>query len=40
MNQERVFSLRNPWFTLSVGGTIAIALVGILIGFKIGRAHV
>ncbi|MFM0646289.1 c-type cytochrome [Paraburkholderia bryophila] len=33
MNQERVFSLRNPWFTLSVGGTIAIAVVGILIGF-------
>ncbi|ABE28920.1 cytochrome c family protein [Paraburkholderia xenovorans LB400] len=33
MNQERVFSLRNPWFTLSVGGTIAIAVVSILIGF-------
>ncbi|PRY05497.1 c-type cytochrome [Paraburkholderia sp. BL25I1N1] len=33
MNQERVFSLRNPWFTVSVGGTIAIAIVGILIGF-------
>ena len=33
MNEERVFSLRNPWFTWSVGGTIAIAIVGILIGF-------
>ncbi|WNC89396.1 c-type cytochrome [Paraburkholderia sp. FT54] len=33
MNQERVFSLRNPWFTVSVGGTIAIAVVSILIGF-------
>ena len=33
MNEERVFSLRNPWFTWSVGGTIAIAIVAILIGF-------
>jgi cytochrome c553 len=33
MSEERVFSLRNPWFTWSVGGTIAIAVVGILIGF-------
>ncbi len=33
MNQERVFSLRNPWFTLSVGTTIAVAIVAILIGF-------
>ena len=33
MNEERVFSLRNPWFIWSVGGTIAIAIVGILIGF-------
>ena len=33
MNQERVFSLRNPWFTVSVGGTLAIAVVSILIGF-------
>lgn len=33
MSEERVFSLRNPWFTWSVGGTIAIAIVGILIGF-------
>ena len=33
MSQERVFSLRNPWFTVSVGGTVAIAAVSILIGF-------
>jgi hypothetical protein len=33
MNQERVFSLRNPWFTVSVGGTLAIAVIAILIGF-------
>lgn len=33
MNQERLFSLRNPWFTVSLGGTIAIAVVSILIGF-------
>lgn len=33
MSQERVFSLRNPWFTVSVGGTLAIAVAGILIGF-------
>lgn len=33
MSEERVFSLRNPWFTWSVGGTLAIAIVGILIGF-------
>jgi len=33
MNHERVFSLRNPWFTTSVGGIIAIAVISILIGF-------
>lgn len=33
MSEERVFSLRNPWFTWSVGTTIAIAIVSILIGF-------
>lgn len=33
MSDERVFSLRNPWFTLSLGGTLAIAVVAILIGF-------
>ncbi|HEX3379502.1 MAG TPA: c-type cytochrome [Paraburkholderia sp.] len=33
MNEERLFTLRNPWFVWSVGGTLAIAIVGILIGF-------
>jgi cytochrome c553 len=33
MSEERVASLRNRWFTTSVGLTAAIALVGFLIGF-------
>ncbi|MEM5341782.1 c-type cytochrome [Paraburkholderia azotifigens] len=33
MNEERVFSFSNRWFTSSVLGTIAIAVVSILIGF-------
>jgi len=33
MSHERVFSLRNPWFVTSVGGTLAIAVISILIGF-------
>ncbi|MEX3854450.1 cytochrome c [Paraburkholderia sp. BR10923] len=33
MNEERLFTLRNPWFVWSVGGTVAIAMVAILIGF-------
>jgi cytochrome c553 len=33
MNEERLFTLRNPWFVWSVGGTLAIAIVSILIGF-------
>ncbi|MEC5408290.1 c-type cytochrome [Paraburkholderia sp. MPAMCS5] len=33
MNEERIFSLRNPWFTISVAGTLAIAVVAALIGF-------
>jgi cytochrome c553 len=33
MNEERVFSLSNRWFTSSVGGVIVIAVVSILIGF-------
>ncbi|MGF6730478.1 cytochrome c553 [Paraburkholderia youngii] len=33
MNEERLFTLRNPWFVWSVGGTVAIAVVAILIGF-------
>jgi cytochrome c553 len=33
MNHERVFSMRNPWFVRSVGGTLALAVVATLIGF-------
>jgi cytochrome c553 len=33
MSDERLFSFRNPWFTVSIGGTFAIAVVGMLIGF-------
>ncbi|MGA7777306.1 MAG: c-type cytochrome [Paraburkholderia sp.] len=33
MNQERVFSMRNPWFVTSVGGIIALAVISVLIGF-------
>jgi cytochrome c553 len=33
MSEERVASLRNRWFTTSIGLTVAIALVGFLIGF-------
>ncbi|WP_233846899.1 c-type cytochrome [Paraburkholderia sp. HD33-4] len=33
MNEERLFTLRNPWFVWSVGSTVAIAIVAILIGF-------
>jgi cytochrome c553 len=33
MSEERVFSFRNRWFTASVGYTLAIAIVAILIGF-------
>ncbi|MDE1179625.1 c-type cytochrome [Paraburkholderia sp.] len=33
MSDERVISLRNPWFTVSVGGVIAIAVISGLIGF-------
>ncbi|CAB3800634.1 hypothetical protein LMG28614_05233 [Paraburkholderia ultramafica] len=33
MSDERVFSLRNRWFTSSVGGVIVMAIVSILIGF-------
>ncbi|APR34524.1 c-type cytochrome [Paraburkholderia sp. SOS3] len=33
MSEERVFSLRNRWFTAGVGYTLAIAIVAILIGF-------
>ena len=33
MTTERLFSLRNPWFTVSVGATVAIAAAAALIGF-------
>jgi cytochrome c553 len=33
VNDERLFSLKNPWFVWSVGGVVAIALVSALIGF-------
>ncbi len=33
MSEERVASLRNRWFTASIGITAAVALVGFLVGF-------
>ena len=33
MTRERMASLRNPWFTASVGITAAIALVAAVVGF-------
>jgi cytochrome c553 len=33
MSEDRVASLRNRWFTTSVGLTAAVALVGFLVGF-------
>ncbi|VWC90821.1 cytochrome C [Burkholderia lata] len=33
MSDERLFSLRNPWFRASVGGTLGIALVSAFVGF-------
>lgn len=33
MNQEKLFSLRNPWFVWSVGSLVVIALVSMLVGF-------
>jgi cytochrome c553 len=33
MSDERLFSLRNRWFTISVFGTIALAAISALIGF-------
>jgi cytochrome c553 len=32
MSEQRLFSLRNPWFTASVGVTIVIAIVAALAG--------
>jgi cytochrome c553 len=33
MSDERLFSFRNRWFTVSVFGTIALAVISALIGF-------
>ncbi|MBN3787911.1 c-type cytochrome [Burkholderia sp. Ac-20353] len=33
MTDERLFSLRNPWFRVSVGAALGTALVSALIGF-------
>lgn len=33
MNDERLFSLKNPWFVGAVGGVVVIALISALIGF-------
>ena len=33
MRGERIASLRNPWFTASVGITAAIAIVAVIVGF-------
>lgn len=33
MTEERLFTLRNRWFVVTVGGTLAIAVVSALIGF-------
>lgn len=33
MSEERVFSLRNPWFVASVGGTLLVAVISIFVGF-------
>jgi cytochrome c553 len=40
MNTERVFSLKNQWFTISLGGILAVAAISALIGFVwIPRSH-
>lgn len=33
MSSERLFSLKNPWFTVSVGAVIVLLLVSMLVGF-------
>ncbi|MGC2200589.1 MAG: hypothetical protein WA633_10660 [Stellaceae bacterium] len=33
MSGDRIFSLRNPWFTASVGITAAVAITAAIIGF-------
>jgi cytochrome c553 len=33
MSEERLFSLRNRWFTVTVGGTLALVLFSAAVGF-------
>jgi cytochrome c553 len=33
MSEERLFSLRNRWFTVTVGGTLALAVFSAAVGF-------
>lgn len=33
MSDERLFSLRNRWFTITVGGTLALAVFSAVVGF-------
>jgi len=33
MDNEQLFSLKNPWFTWSVGGVVVLALASALVGF-------
>ncbi|MFP6559070.1 cytochrome c [Paraburkholderia sp. B3] len=33
MNEERLFSWRNPWFRASVGGTAAVFVFSVAVGF-------
>ena len=35
MNGERLFSLRNPWFTTSVGIAASVAVVSAVVGFVV-----
>ena len=35
MSGERLYSIRNPWFTASVGFTAAIAVVSVVVGFVV-----
>jgi cytochrome c553 len=33
MSEERLFSIRNPWFTVSVGAVIGLAVFSAVVGF-------
>jgi cytochrome c553 len=33
MSDERLFSLRNPWFTVTVGGLLAMVVFSVAVGF-------